>query len=225
MIYAYINVDCLFLITTLVQIIRDLRGDKLKNKGMKGIVVGAALAASSVSNAGIISIVDAEGTSTFISGGIVFDISLTDFIATEDVFLGLTVRGDFDSNLENLTLSLSGIPGIDLLFDGNNGNNGGWVTNLSDGGGDYSITAFGDSNATSVVSANDWNAFFRQRTMTATASSNVNADPIYSAPFHEVYYSLEISSESNMQVPEPSSITIFALGMIGLASRRFKKQS
>ena len=27
------------------------------------------------------------------------------------------------------------------------------------------------------------------------------------------------------KVPEPSTLTIFALGMIGLASRRFKKQS
>jgi len=30
---------------------------------------------------------------------------------------------------------------------------------------------------------------------------------------------------AGFQVPEPSTITIFALGMIGLASRRFKKQS
>jgi len=29
----------------------------------------------------------------------------------------------------------------------------------------------------------------------------------------------------NIQVPEPSTLAIFALGMIGLASRRFKKQS
>ncbi|TWX66411.1 PEP-CTERM sorting domain-containing protein [Colwellia sp. C1TZA3] len=29
----------------------------------------------------------------------------------------------------------------------------------------------------------------------------------------------------NVLVPEPSTLAIFALGMIGLASRRFKKQS
>ena len=31
--------------------------------------------------------------------------------------------------------------------------------------------------------------------------------------------------EKNIDVPEPSTLAIFALGMIGLASRRFKKQS
>ena len=30
---------------------------------------------------------------------------------------------------------------------------------------------------------------------------------------------------SSTEVPEPSTLAIFALGMIGLASRRFKKQS
>jgi hypothetical protein len=34
-----------------------------------------------------------------------------------------------------------------------------------------------------------------------------------------------ISLESQTSVPEPSTLAIFALGMIGLASRRFKKQS
>ena len=29
----------------------------------------------------------------------------------------------------------------------------------------------------------------------------------------------------NVDVPEPSTLAIFALGMIGLASRRYKKQS
>ena len=32
-------------------------------------------------------------------------------------------------------------------------------------------------------------------------------------------------SQRQTQVPEPSTLAIFALGMIGLASRRFKKQS
>jgi len=31
--------------------------------------------------------------------------------------------------------------------------------------------------------------------------------------------------DSNVEVPEPSTLAIFALGMMGLASRRFKKQS
>jgi hypothetical protein len=31
--------------------------------------------------------------------------------------------------------------------------------------------------------------------------------------------------DDNIDVPEPSTLAIFALGMIGLASRRFKKQS
>jgi hypothetical protein len=31
--------------------------------------------------------------------------------------------------------------------------------------------------------------------------------------------------EANSEVPEPSTLAIFALGIIGLASRRFKKQS
>jgi hypothetical protein len=34
-----------------------------------------------------------------------------------------------------------------------------------------------------------------------------------------------VTSPRTAEVPEPSTLTIFALGMIGLASRRFKKQS
>jgi len=35
----------------------------------------------------------------------------------------------------------------------------------------------------------------------------------------------DIITSSSIDVPEPSTLAIFALGMIGLASRRFKKQS
>jgi hypothetical protein len=39
---------------------------------------------------------------------------------------------------------------------------------------------------------------------------------------NNVYFSLAIKATD---VPEPTSLAILALGMIGLASRRFKKQS
>ncbi|WP_310649977.1 PEP-CTERM sorting domain-containing protein [Colwellia sp. MB02u-14] len=35
----------------------------------------------------------------------------------------------------------------------------------------------------------------------------------------------EASTKEYLDVPEPSTLAIFALGMIGLVSRRFKKQS
>jgi hypothetical protein len=38
-------------------------------------------------------------------------------------------------------------------------------------------------------------------------------------------FSLDNLNVSTIDVPEPSTLAIFALGMIGLASRRFKKQS
>ncbi len=37
--------------------------------------------------------------------------------------------------------------------------------------------------------------------------------------------SVETSPSSSVSVPEPSTLAIFALGMLGVASRRFKKQS
>jgi hypothetical protein len=45
------------------------------------------------------------------------------------------------------------------------------------------------------------------------------------APYHASVSFLAMPKSSTSSVPEPSTLAIFALGMIGLASRRFKKQS
>jgi len=43
--------------------------------------------------------------------------------------------------------------------------------------------------------------------------------------FNEFNQVIDYSSTSQVKVPEPSTLAIFALGMMGLASRRFKKQA
>jgi hypothetical protein len=53
----------------------------------------------------------------------------------------------------------------------------------------------------------------------AYSSTGNSRDYLYSAGDQRVFWTTSVS------VPEPSTLAIFALGMIGLASRRFKKQS
>ena len=53
----------------------------------------------------------------------------------------------------------------------------------------------------------------------------ISWDPIGNSDSNNIAIDNFSFSEVSQDVPEPSTLAIFALGMIGLASRRFKKQS
>ena len=60
-----------------------------------------------------------------------------------------------------------------------------------------------------------------------TASHAIIKDPLSHCCWNKGDSSIDVGSwlVRTTVVPEPSTLAIFALGMIGLASRRFKKQS
>ena len=83
----------------------------------------------------------------------------------------------------------------------------------------------------------NWSTFIGG-TLVGSGNTSVNIPSIYgwsdmngfdklvfrSASDYTAYDSVKVQYKST-NVPEPSTLAIFALGMIGLASRRFKKQS
>ncbi|ASP49500.1 PEP-CTERM sorting domain-containing protein [Cognaticolwellia beringensis] len=81
------------------------------------------------------------------------------------------------------------------------------------------LTPFNDSSNQAVPSANILN-FFEDDTDTGGRESFVGA-----VDFIRIHDDASTFGTAPINVPEPSTLAIFALGMIGLASRRFKKQS
>jgi len=47
----------------------------------------------------------------------------------------------------------------------------------------------------------------------------------WGTPASNIYIASVVEYNNSVDVPEPSTLAIFALGMMGLASRRFKKQA
>jgi len=97
----------------------------------------------------------------------------------------------------------------------------------SDGDGGYGNLNIGNSYSYSY-SYSRFSGGTTKRTYTSSISyTDVTIDPdTTTGPIWMVYSPeiSEISSEIN-DIPEPSTLAIFALAMIGLASRRFKKQA
>ena len=58
-----------------------------------------------------------------------------------------------------------------------------------------------------------------------SGSFNTGKFGFYNYSQSQVRYTGFTEDKSPSTVPEPSTLAIFALGLIGLASRRFKKQS
>ena len=69
-----------------------------------------------------------------------------------------------------------------------------------------------EANVVRLSKSNEWSSFATSDTFSSTGTNS--ALPIGFMLYRE-----------HAEVPEPSTLAIFALGMIGLASRRFKKQS
>lgn len=185
----------------------------MKDRLLKVIFTALIIGVSAVANAGLITVVDTSGEGE----GSVFNINVTDYVATSDVNINIEFIGDLNSRSEYLDIEFAGsISG--RLFDKDNSNNNGWITNPSDQGGDTGDVSHDSSIVTRSISSDDWNTMYSGTNLLTIASPNVD---------DEVYYHVVITSQGNAatDIPEPTTLVIFALGLFGLASRWFMKKS
>jgi len=101
-----------------------------------------------------------------------------------------------------------------------------WAGSVDDRGGHASISSydingvvletFGRTTSTATYSFNSATDIYAIRTDLGFPSDNSDEG---------WWYGIASIDYTKSEVPEPSTLAIFALGMIGLASRRFKKQS
>jgi hypothetical protein len=148
------------------------------------------------------------------------------------------------NNLDNLTLDMSDLVDFSVYFD----DSGNYATFQRPGGGNNSVRYNGnyfEFDASGNLSLkNDFDIVGTDVSQNISAGTSIQhgisdiSHPVYCVnvctPLVGKYIKLNDLAAGNKvinwhvsvsQVPEPSTLAIFALGIIGLASRRFKKQS
>lgn len=201
----------------------------MKLKFLKAIVVGAALVVSSLANAGIIHDVQngkLMGASGIDINGALYSVSFVDGSCN-------TAYAGCDETLFDFTDSQSATDAFNALIDQV------FIDNVVIAGVEYDF----DSIPT-LTNGCEYNSFceiwvpFSKSTDTSHKSrwgynrSNTSTDAIYQNIYtannsYEGSYMTYTNfvREEIGQVPEPSTLAIFSLGIMGLASRRFKKQA
>ena len=207
-------------------------------KMLKMAVAGLVLSVSGFANAALITEATDAGETmetafnltggvTSISGSISNDVDVFRFsLASNTIFTISAISSDFDMNLlvfnglgqgiaGNDDLNRDGGCGIGLFgFDS--------CLTLSLSAGDF-FFAIGDNNVyaydalDNLIMHNDSGIL-----ASPTATSFAYFEHSTGAGSYTVNFSTATSSP--VTVPEPSTLAIFALGIMGLASRRFKKQ-
>jgi hypothetical protein len=171
----------------------------MNNKFLKMAFAGLVLGVSSFANAGLIA-----GTDIVINPR---SVSYQDFTVSTDnsqVFFTLTGLPDGTSNNADTGIhfylfeGIFGAFGRTLAFDNARGQNKMWNGLLDMG------------SYTFAIGIN-----FLQEVEARTGNASTPRD-------QSTKYSFTLDVQD---VPEPSTVAIFALGIMGLASRRFKKQS
>jgi hypothetical protein len=188
----------------------------MKNKFLKAALVGLFLTVSSLASAALIIQNQNVSTNSFSHTFSAFDSSLGNLESVTfsfDVSLVGTIFDDDCSSFSDcdgtrtLDLTFNGLSKQSAVFIDNNEFNFALSLNIADivsfDTGDFANwTALGNVLVSSSCSGDCYNEIGNS-TQTGTVS-----------------LSYEYS-----EVPEPSTLAIFALGLMGLASRRFKKKS
>ena len=222
----------------------------MKHKLLNSYLVSLILAAScsvGVANAGLIVIQGTGLTGTdkienfdigalgnnvstqFTGNGLTFNtISGAGVALTSNANCGNSLQGVTNQYLyAGLNFPCSGSSLTDsfsILFD-NDVSELSWQGFNRAGGTGFTVTALLDNVQVSVIDLNTTNNFENQFMM--FTGSNFNELRIIENGTSNLFFAMDNfawNEATSQDVPEPSTLAIFALGMIGLASRRFKKQ-
>ena len=176
-------------------------------KFLKTAFTGLVLCICGVANAGLITW-DLTDPDTSLSATFVFDDDTIDGLSDSTDLV--SIKGDFGDGLFTYffgeTVASNGV--IYEVTDTR-------LTRWKSGG---SITSYNDSTSGALTYANIWHDASRFTLGGVSSEADWNGGSIENSS------ATQLNIVSSI-VPEPSTIAIFALGMIGLASRRFKKQS
>ena len=186
----------------------------MKFKMLKATVAGLILSVSGFANAGLITETQ-EQTVDF--QDFTFNFNVNDWALGAVSSLLLEVQGDFSPNFPTEYFT--------LLVEGNNYGN--WSRDNS------ATTSIFSSDTATLINSFSFNTADTSSFLSNNVFSfNVNfSDEVHkgwgnigygaaAAPYVKATFRY-----NSVAVPEPSTLAIFALGMIGLASRRFNKQS
>ena len=181
-------------------------------KMLKAAVAGLVLSVSGFANAGLITLDPDSLTSP--GGSVTYTGLISPTTTFSDAIFTLNIAGDFDNNdsTESVLITVDGFS-LGRIFDNNT------VNDLFDFSNDDYIGSHSNMvnmTGVAVIAQTDWATIIADGTVNITFdfSSGVNC-----CTFPYAFTSGNITFDS-VSVPEPSTLAIFALGIMGLAARR-----
>jgi hypothetical protein len=205
------------------------KGSTMNRSVLKAALAGLILSVSSFANAGIITFTDRVDYEAYINGAIT-----DDFLDVTDGSGSTGVRSGYNWDMSDFgCASGPGQCGDNSSQNFSYDDNYIWTYNNGSFTFDSNIFAFGfDFGSANGNTSVTLNGLQSQQTSTggffgiaSTDSQGFNVvnytKPTNYGLFDKLTYATQAVNAT--QVPEPSTLAIFALGIMGLASRRFKK--
>lgn len=199
----------------------------MKNKFLKGLVASFALAVSGLANAGLITFTP-SGTSTVSQGTDLYWDMLSDTTSTSSLGavgnFWLSDHGDFHFNTSTGDMVNIGTGTGGYLYS--LGEMIGASSNWSNGS-----SFVGTTNFSGIMNFGDSGIFglsFQLAGQTHYGWVNISENDNGTQSIHGWGYESVAGraiAAGVTEVPEPSTLAVFALGLMGLASRKFKKQA
>ncbi|APE06508.1 hypothetical protein BM528_12635 [Alteromonas sp. RW2A1] len=208
----------------------------MKNKFLKGLVVSFTLVVSGIANAGLI-FRDDVSNSAYTNGswsfGTIFTVGSDDVYVTSlgafdylnDGFTSGSIQVGIFDELSGSLLSSTNVLSSDNLVGSFRYSS---ITELLlKSGSTYRLVGVSGNDYYDISYSDTFNSAFTNISYGYCSSSTLticasNSESDYGMASFE--FNLE-SSNNSTDVPEPSTLAIFALGLMGLASRKIKKQA
>ena len=208
--FFVLEVKIIKLLLPTKMVVRYLKGMYMNIKMLKAAFAGLVLSVSGFANAGLIT---QTQTQTIDFEDFSFSFNVNDWVMGSESTLLLEVKSDFsvDASFEYFELIVEGI------------SLGDWFNGNSD-----SKTSFEDTNTlinTYNFNTADTNNYLSDNVFAFDVNLSDEVHVQWGSQDGTPPYVMATYTYDSVGVPEPTTLAIFALGLIGLASRRFKKQS